>query len=94
MSWIRKNAFIRTLRRHLGPFRLETYTIGVARECYPRHPGDIRLDGQEWAETGRTVITIRLFGYWRGKRKAMAVAAFAPRSEDMGSDELPPEPAE
>lgn len=77
MDWIRKNAFISKLRRHLKPFRLETYTIGVARECYPLNTGAVDLDDQEWAETGRTVITIRLFGNWKGKRQSLGLYARA-----------------
>jgi len=75
MDWIRKNAFIRALRRHLKPFRLENWHISVSRECYPEHIGERDLDDQEWGETGRTVITVRLYGNWRGKRPALGLYA-------------------
>ena len=65
MDWTRKNPFIRALRSQLKRFRVVAIQFDMAEEMKPNVTTDEPL--REWGHTGRTVVTIKIFGYWREK---------------------------
>lgn len=65
MDWMRKNPFIRSLRQQLKRFKITAFQFDEAAEMKPEITENEGAPLKEWQQTGRTVITIKLFGYWR-----------------------------
>lgn len=63
-DWKRKNKFISELRAYLKRFRI----VDVQRDVYHElAPNENATGGQTWEPTGRFVVIIRIFGFWRQK---------------------------
>lgn len=81
MDWTRKNPFVRALREKLKRFRITDTTFDMADEMTPAS-AVLGEPLPEWKHTGRQIITIKLFGYWKEKPKP----ALPPAQEEAHAD--------